>query len=89
MKSQSETTLEGQFVGDLHFTKTGTPTLIIGHHLMYGKMMTIDPPFALLEKKTDPGLNTTNTTVEYVVAAIIKRKIIFKTRPKPIVGGST
>ncbi|CAG9862163.1 unnamed protein product [Phyllotreta striolata] len=80
IKSNADLGLEGQFLGDLHFTTTGTPLLIIGHHLLYGKETKIQKPFALIEKRAIEG------TAEYVVKSIIKNKIIFKTRPKPIVG---
>lgn len=71
--------MQGQFIGDLHFTTSGVPTLIIGHHLMYGKEVEMDKPFALLEK------TVSNNKTEYKVKAIVKRKILFKTRPKPII----
>lgn len=80
IKSQSESNFEGQLIGDLHFTKSGTPLLIIGHHLLYGKEAKLEKPFALLEKK-----KTAHNT-EYLVKSVIKNRIIFKTRPKPIVG---
>ncbi|XP_060535757.1 chromosome transmission fidelity protein 8 homolog [Cylas formicarius] len=83
LKSHSESSFEGQFVGDLHFTKSGTPLLIIGHHLLYGKETRMEKPLALLEKKkNDAG-------IEYVIKCIVRKKIIFKTRPKPIVGATT
>lgn len=78
LKSHSDTSFEGKFIGDLHFTKSGTPVLIIGHHLMFGKEMKMEKPFALLEKQQ-------NGETVYTVKTIITRKIIFKTRPKPIV----
>ncbi|XP_076272709.1 chromosome transmission fidelity protein 8 homolog [Rhynchophorus ferrugineus] len=80
LKSHSETAFDGKFVGDLHFTKSGTPLLIIGHHLMYGKEMKLEKPFALLEKKQK------NDSTDYTIKCVIRKKIIFKTRPKPIVG---
>ncbi|CAG9819350.1 unnamed protein product [Phaedon cochleariae] len=79
LKSHSDSNFEGQFIGDLHFTKSGIPLLIIGHHLMYGKEAKLEKPFALLEKKVDGA-------TAYTVKSVIKNKIIFKTRPKPIVG---
>ncbi|XP_063915347.1 chromosome transmission fidelity protein 8 homolog [Zophobas morio] len=78
LKSHSQSPFDGQFIGDLHFTKSGTPVLIIGHHLMFGKEMKMEKPLALLEKKTDTG-------VAYHIKTIITKKLIFKTRPKPIV----
>ncbi|XP_074042837.1 chromosome transmission fidelity protein 8 homolog [Leptinotarsa decemlineata] len=80
IKSHTDSNFEGKYIGDLHFTKSGTPLLIIGHHLMYGKEAKLEKPFALLQKKRKED----NT--EYLVKSIIRNKIIFKTRPKPIVG---
>ncbi|XP_050300773.1 chromosome transmission fidelity protein 8 homolog [Anthonomus grandis grandis] len=81
LKTDSENSFEGKFIGDLHYTKTGQPVLIIGYHLLYGKEAKIEKPVALLEKcKNEQG------DTEYLVKCIIKKKIIFKTRPKPIVG---
>lgn len=79
LKSHTESKFNGQFIGDLHYTKTGIPILIIGHHLMYGKEMPLEKPLAVLEK-------TEGETSEYCVRSIVRRKILFKTRPKPIVG---
>lgn len=79
IKSHSEANLENQFIGDLHFTKSGIPILIIGHHLLYGKEVPLEKPFVVLEKKPN------NQNTEYIVKTIIKKRIIFKTRPKPIV----
>ncbi|KAJ8946722.1 hypothetical protein NQ318_020816 [Aromia moschata] len=59
LKSHTDSSFEGKFIGDLHFTKSGTPVLIIGHHLMYGKEAKLEKPFALLEKRS---LMTTPST---------------------------
>lgn len=81
IKSHSESSFDGKFIGDLHFTTTGTPVLLIGYHLMFGKEVKLDKPFALLEKQ-----NTTHGRSEYLVKTFITKKLLFKTRPKPIVG---
>lgn len=83
LKSHSNSSFDGQFIGDLHYSKTGTPILIIGHHLLYGKEVVLEKPLALLEKGQNEELHT-----EYKVKCIIKKKLLFKTRPKPIVGCS-
>lgn len=69
-----------QLIGDLHYKKDGTPTLIIGNHLLFGKEAQLDKPLAVLEKHITP-----NSKTEYTVKALVTRKLIFKTRPKPII----
>ena len=103
--------LEGKFVGDLHFTKTDhTPVLIIGHHILYGKVVKLDKPLVIMEKsqkqsklgkKDSEALNQLehediamdmdndgsegSTETIYNVRAIIRKKLLFKSRPKPII----
>ncbi|XP_044582209.1 chromosome transmission fidelity protein 8 homolog isoform X1 [Cotesia glomerata] len=70
------------FVGDLHYEKNDTPVLIIGMHILHGKEAMLPKPLAILEKRKDEDDNT-----EYAVKAIVKKKLVFKGRPKPIVAG--
>lgn len=90
--------LGGKFVGDLHYDKTKhTPVLIIGHHILHGKVVDCERPFVAIEKKRslatdedrmdtdDEDIPRPGATTEYVVKSIIRKKLVFKTRPKPII----
>merc|ERR1712183_1043353 len=103
LESRKNEHLEGKFIGDLHYTKDGTPIMIIGHHILYGKVVVLDKPLVALEKSqvskdgSDSLINRNDseemmdldtemeTKTEYRVKSIIRKKLIFKTRPKPII----
>ena len=41
----------GRYFGDLHFDASNTPILILGHHILQGKIQKLDKPFAVIEKE--------------------------------------
>lgn len=61
--------------------------MIIGHHILHGKFQELEKPFLVIFKETSmmEGSNSPEE-VKYGVRAVIKQKLVFKTRPKPIVG---
>ena len=85
----------------------GTPILILGHHILYGKVNNMEKPMVLLKKQVrkvqtfmdelneeddenkmenhEGENNFAKTKTEYLVEWVIKRKILFNKRPRPIV----
>ena len=101
LETRDQVPFDNMHIGDLHFDSRGTPSLIVGHHLLTGKVLPLEKPFAVLRKKRvapksgDSEQSEMETEIvtgigagvntEYEVVALITTKIIFKNRPKPII----
>ncbi|KAL0822486.1 hypothetical protein ABMA28_004541 [Loxostege sticticalis] len=66
-------------VGDLnYYGRSRQPVLVLGHHVLAGKEVKLEQPMAVIEKLTDDS-------TKYRVRAVVKKKLLFKSRPKPII----
>jgi len=74
--------LSGQTIGDLAYTKQGMPVLIIGHHALFGKESDLAKPLVVL---VNEPLSDADGERRLEAIAVIRTKLIFKTRPRPIV----
>ncbi|KAG1843793.1 chromosome transmission fidelity protein 8, partial [Suillus subalutaceus] len=104
IECDGDSTRDGQFVGKLNLKDANKPTLIIGHHLLEGKVVTLPKPLGVMHRKESskrhgyPGdedssrsvEDTWNPGVSWGIIAVVKKKIVFSKRPMPIVnsGGS-
>ncbi|KAL7492519.1 hypothetical protein ACHAWT_003931 [Skeletonema menzelii] len=83
--------------GSVQFDNAGAPTLIIGNHELKGTSITLKNPFAVLRKRKakqisddeDAGSDDNSkimkrSGVEYEVAGIVKKKLMFDKYPKSI-----
>ena len=64
LETRDQVPLDGMHIGDLHFTSKGTPTLIVGHHILTGRVITLDKPYAVLRKKMQGALDASEEEIE-------------------------
>ena len=88
LETKDGLSLSNLWIGDLHFDTDGRPQMIIGHHLLTGSFVKLDKPLAVMEKKTSSAEEMDcddQAQTSYEITALVRKKLIFKTRPKPIV----
>ncbi|KAI0695400.1 Ctf8-domain-containing protein [Cytidiella melzeri] len=85
----------GQLVGKLDLeTDPKKPTLLIGHHLLEGKLVNLAKPLGVMHKtsgKFDEGVDAlhevgSSPPPEWDIVAVVRRKMVFAKRPMPMVG---
>ena len=85
--------LQGVDIGTLRFGHAGALTLRIGTHVVTGKVQTLSQPFAILHKSD--GRHAMDGTmggsgeaaaaqVQYEVVGIARTRVVFASRPKPV-----
>eukprot|EP00804_Cyclotella_cryptica_P020718 CCRYP_003506-RA/>CCRYP_003506-RA protein AED:0.43 eAED:0.43 QI:141/1/1/1/1/1/2/1719/151 len=85
-------------LGSVQFDSAGVPTIIIGNHQLKGTSVTLKDPFAVLRKRKVSETQSDESSVlesklmkrhggakvQYEVAGIVKKKLIFDQYPKSI-----
>lgn len=80
IQMKKEGVTEATVVGDLHYySRNRHPVLVLGHHILTGKETKLEQPMAVIEKVI------VDDKTNYKVKAIVKKKLLFKSRPKPII----
>ncbi|KZT28073.1 hypothetical protein NEOLEDRAFT_1059330 [Neolentinus lepideus HHB14362 ss-1] len=84
----------GQHVGKLKLEgDNAKPTLLIGHHLLEGKIVTLQKPLAVLHRAGSRSRQDDAEEMDveeskqtsYEMIGLVRRKIVFATRPMPVV----
>ena len=53
LETRDQVPFADMHIGDLHFDARGVPNLILGHHLLAGKVVELEKPFAVLKKRVN------------------------------------
>ncbi|RLN48967.1 hypothetical protein BBJ29_004088 [Phytophthora kernoviae] len=92
----SEADMRGLDIGTLRFgIGGGEITLRIGNHLLTGKVAKLAKPFAILQKNKqhdgdsdvemkDTAEDEGDKQVQYEVVGVVKTRVVFASRPKPM-----
>lgn len=76
---------DGLTLGQMKEATKGNYELLIGNHLLRGKISDLPKPLIMTEKIIDRE----NAQIIHKVKAIIKRKILFQGRPTPLRTGQS
>ncbi|KAH7930158.1 hypothetical protein BV22DRAFT_1028663 [Leucogyrophana mollusca] len=91
---------DGRLVGKLNVDNPDKPTLLIGHHLLEGKIANLPKPLGVLQRNTGSQDSEVvpdaqekprgepradlNVSTGWTIKAVVKKKIVFSKRPMPI-----
>uniref|UniRef100_A0A914DJZ4 Uncharacterized protein n=1 Tax=Acrobeloides nanus TaxID=290746 RepID=A0A914DJZ4_9BILA len=75
--------IAAQKLGNFIWHENGTATLAIGHQLFEGKLVEMNQAFLMINKGEMQSIN--HETKECGIYAIVKRKVVFKNRPKSVI----
>ncbi|TFY73571.1 hypothetical protein EWM64_g10441 [Hericium alpestre] len=78
----------------MHENLKGKPTLLIGYHLLEGKVVSLSKPLAVLHCAAPSSASGDVMDVDdsapeppsYEICAIVRKKLVFSKRPMPMVG---
>ena len=78
----------------LNVSHQGKPSLLIGHHLLEGKLVELPKPLAVMNRvpyaddyEDDADRDEhAHAPARWDIVAIVKRKMVFAKRPMPMVG---
>lgn len=85
---------DGQLIGNLNTSDMKKPTLMIGHHLLEGKVVNLPKPLGVLHKQSSSssaenqaegsGTQGAGGSTTWGVVAVVKKKLVFSKRPMPL-----
>ncbi|EYC10948.1 hypothetical protein Y032_0053g2385 [Ancylostoma ceylanicum] len=76
--------LSDEVLGSLSWRRDDNEALLlVGHHLLEGKVSELEKPFLVV--RSTPGEDAHSDERSMIIDAVIRRRIVFKNRPKPLV----
>ncbi|KIH56524.1 Ctf8 [Ancylostoma duodenale] len=76
--------LSDEVLGSLSWRRDDNEALLlVGHHLLEGKVSELEKPFLVV--RSTPGEDAHSEERSMTIDAVVKRRIVFKNRPKPLV----
>jgi len=71
----------GEMVGTISVSKSGTADMVVGKHEFKGEVQTLSKALMVVEKGVETG-----EKASMFVRGIVRRKVLFNSRPKVLTG---